>query len=269
MAFFSKKLSSTESKYSAFDRELLAAYSAVCHFRFLLEGWQFFLFLNHKPLTHALFRSTPPWSARQHRYLAYISVFTGDIVHIPGAENAVADALSRPFSPASASAPISPPQPILSIINLEFSTPGFDFSTLPASQATCPSIKTMLSSPSLSIVSVPFSQSSVLCNMSSGSPCPLVPEVLRKQLFLSLHGISHPGVRASRRLLSLRFVWPGLARDVGLWSRSCLRCQQSKVQTHVKSPVPIIPVPGRRFSHVHLDWLDPCPPAKVSATSSP
>ena len=62
-AFFSKKLSSTESKYSAFNRELLAAYSAVLHFRFLLEGRQFTLFRDHKPLTHALFWSSPPWSA--------------------------------------------------------------------------------------------------------------------------------------------------------------------------------------------------------------
>ena len=38
LAFYSKKLSSAESKYSAFDRELLAAYSSIRHFRFLLEA---------------------------------------------------------------------------------------------------------------------------------------------------------------------------------------------------------------------------------------
>ena len=95
--------------------------------------------------------------------------------------------------------------------------------------------------------------------MSSGSPRPLIPKVLRQKLFLSLHGISHPDVRASQRLLSSRIVWPGLATDVGLWMRSCLICQQSKVQTHVCSPVPGIPVPGRRFSNVHLDLVGPLP----------
>ena len=73
MAFFSKKLSSAESKYSAFDRELLAAYFAVHHFPFLLEGPQFTLFTDHKPVTHALFRSSPPWSAHQQGHLTYIS----------------------------------------------------------------------------------------------------------------------------------------------------------------------------------------------------
>ena len=38
LAFFSKKLSDTEARYSTFNRELLGAYLAVRHFRFALEG---------------------------------------------------------------------------------------------------------------------------------------------------------------------------------------------------------------------------------------
>ena len=62
LAIYSKKLSSAESRYSTFDRELFAAYSALRHFRFLLEGKEFVLFTDHKPLTQALFRTSPPWS---------------------------------------------------------------------------------------------------------------------------------------------------------------------------------------------------------------
>ncbi len=40
LAFYSKKLSPTEVKYSTFDRELLAAFLTIRHFRFLLEGRQ-------------------------------------------------------------------------------------------------------------------------------------------------------------------------------------------------------------------------------------
>jgi hypothetical protein len=38
LAFYSKKLSGVGTRYSTFDRELLAAFIAVRHFRFLLEG---------------------------------------------------------------------------------------------------------------------------------------------------------------------------------------------------------------------------------------
>ncbi len=63
----------------------------------------------HKPLTSALFRSSPPWSAHQQRHLAYIAEFTSSIVHLPGLENVVADALSRP----SLSPPVDP-SPVVS-----------------------------------------------------------------------------------------------------------------------------------------------------------
>jgi hypothetical protein len=65
LAFYSKKLSGTGTRYSTFDRELLALFSAVRHFRFLLEGRQFRLLTDHKPLVTSLFRTTPPWSACQ------------------------------------------------------------------------------------------------------------------------------------------------------------------------------------------------------------
>jgi hypothetical protein len=96
LAFFSKKPAPAERKYSTFDRELLAAFSTIRHFRFLLEGRQFQLLTDHKPLVAAMVCVTPPQSARQQRHLAYISEFTTDLRHTPGSENVVADALSRP-----------------------------------------------------------------------------------------------------------------------------------------------------------------------------
>jgi hypothetical protein len=38
LAFYSKKLSGAGTRYSTFDRELLATFSPVRHFRFLQEG---------------------------------------------------------------------------------------------------------------------------------------------------------------------------------------------------------------------------------------
>ena len=56
LAFFSKKLSVAEQKYSAFHRELLAAYSSLRQLWFFLEGREFTIFNDHKPLTLAFFR---------------------------------------------------------------------------------------------------------------------------------------------------------------------------------------------------------------------
>ncbi|GFW21671.1 transposon Ty3-I Gag-Pol polyprotein [Trichonephila clavipes] len=53
LAFFSRKLTSSKKSYSAYDRELLAIYSAIRHFRYMLEARDFTVFTDHKPLTYA------------------------------------------------------------------------------------------------------------------------------------------------------------------------------------------------------------------------
>ena len=45
LAFFTRKLSEAEKKYSAFDRELLAAYLFIRYFCFMLGGKRFFVFI--------------------------------------------------------------------------------------------------------------------------------------------------------------------------------------------------------------------------------
>ena len=64
LGFFSKKLEPAQEKYSAFDRELLACFLGIRHFRFMLEGRRFVIYTDHKPLTAAINRTSDPWTAR-------------------------------------------------------------------------------------------------------------------------------------------------------------------------------------------------------------
>ena len=54
ISYFSRKLRPPETRYSTFDRELLAVYLAIKHFRHFVEGREFFVLTDHKPLTYAL-----------------------------------------------------------------------------------------------------------------------------------------------------------------------------------------------------------------------
>ena len=94
LGFFSRHLTQAQIKYSAFDKELYAAFAAIKHFRHSLECARFQLRTDHKPLQMALRRVGDPWSPRQCRQLAWISEFTEDVVYLPGPKNVVADALS-------------------------------------------------------------------------------------------------------------------------------------------------------------------------------
>ena len=93
--FFSRKLHAAETKYSTFDKELHPMYLAVKKFRYFIEGRQVTLFTDHLPLTFVYKNISDKWSPRQQRHLCFVSEFTTDVRYVPGADNVVADALSR------------------------------------------------------------------------------------------------------------------------------------------------------------------------------
>lgn len=248
LGFFSQKLAPRETRYSTFGRELLAAYLSVKHFRYHLEGRQFSILTDHKALCYSIKLVSMNHSPRELRHLVFIAEFTTDIQHVTGEENTVADALSRAF-PVDAVHTSRPP-PV-------------DFNALAVAQQTDPELQRLVDSPGalkLQPQAFPGSATPVVCDTSTGSPRPFVPAGFRKAVFNSLHSLSHPGIRATRRLVAARFLWPAINKDVGAWTRQCLECQQSKVTRHVRSPPGQFLPPDSRFNHVHIDLVGPLPP---------
>ncbi|CAH8545287.1 unnamed protein product [Dicrocoelium dendriticum] len=94
LGFFSTRLQPAESRYSTFDREILAIYLVIRHFRHYL-GRHFAVFTDYKPLIYAINGATDKYSPRETRHLNYVSQFKTDVRHISDDINPVADALSR------------------------------------------------------------------------------------------------------------------------------------------------------------------------------
>lgn len=94
LGLFSQKLKLTEQRYSTFARELLEVYLAIRHFRHFLQGRNFHILTDHKPLTVAFNRNHSHYTAREIRHLSFISEFTVNIRHVNDRANAAADALS-------------------------------------------------------------------------------------------------------------------------------------------------------------------------------
>ena len=70
-------------------------YLAIKHFRHFLEGRQFHILTDYRPLTFAFNTRCDRHSPRQVRQHGCITQITSTIEHIKGADNVVADALSR------------------------------------------------------------------------------------------------------------------------------------------------------------------------------
>ena len=77
----------------------------------------------------------------------------------------------------------------------------------------------------------------LLCDTSTGRVRPLVPASLRRKVFDTVHGLPHPGANPTVKLISSKFVWHGLSKQVRTWAKTCLDCQRLKVHRHVMAPL--------------------------------
>ena len=100
------------------------------------------------------------------------------------------------------------------------------------------------------------------CDMSTGTLRPVVPAKFRRSVFDNLHSLSHPGIRATQHLVTTRYVWPGINKDVRQWAKTCVKCQQSKTHRHIATPLSTFATPDARFDRVHIDIVGPLPPSQ-------
>jgi hypothetical protein len=61
------------------------------------------------------------------------------------------------------------------------------------------------------------------------------------------------------RLPPAAFCSPHMGRDVAAATRSCMGCQKGKINKHIHLQPDAIPVPQRRFAHIHVDLVGPLP----------
>ena len=197
---------------------------------------------------YSLSSTSDCYTPQQVRHLDYISQFTTNIIHINSSENQVADALSCMETNA-----------------VTISQPNIDFKEIASGQTDDAELKQLMESNSFlsfKAIPVPAADITMLCDVSTGTPHPYIPPKFRHMIFNSLHSLSHPGVKATQRLVTACFIWPNINRDVKQWTCSCLQCQRSKVHRHTVSPLSTIATPDACFDQIHVDIVGPLPPSR-------
>jgi len=187
---FSRKLSPAQYKYSAYDGEHLAIYAAVRIFRHMLEARHFTILTDHKPLTFAFQQNSDKCSPRQFNHVHYISQTTTDSHHISGQDNIVAHALSRI-------------EPITAPVNCGVFAAAQDGDKLRTLLVCNVALQ-------LEKILIPGTSIGLYCDTSAVKSRPYVPSPLRRQ---ALDSQSHPGRKATAKLVSQRFVCPAIQKD--------------------------------------------------------
>ena len=240
IGFFSKKLSQPQTTYSAFDRELLAAYLATLHFKHRIEGRYVILLTDHKPLCSAFHSLKPAKSDRQQRHLSILTEYLSDATFIKGSQNIVADCLSRPANAVLLDA-CDLPELAEKQINDEEITEYHD---------------------RLRECKLNNDGKSILCDVSLPYPRPFVVKSLRKSIYDSIHLLTHPGIKATTKMIKSRYFWPDMDRNIRNWCRECMSCQQSKIHRHTHSPIEEYDNISPRLQTVHIDIVGPLNPVR-------
>ena len=92
LAFFSRKLSETQQKYSVTEIELLAIVETLKEFKGMLWGQQMIVYTDHQNLMRDALGLT---SDRVYRWRLILEEYGPEIVYIKGIDNAVADVIFR------------------------------------------------------------------------------------------------------------------------------------------------------------------------------
>lgn len=226
LGYFSKKFSTTQQKYSTYDRELTAIYMAIKHFRDLVEGRDLHILTDHKPIIFAFKQRPEKATPRQINYLSYISQFTTDIRHIKGEENTTADILSR-----------------VEAINTNL------YEQLADDQQSDEELQQILvgNTPhtlKLMPFVLPGCKKQIYCDTMYNRIRPFITKRLQKQF---LHA-THP---------SERFIWPDIRKDSVSFAKTCIPCQKTKIQRHNHSELQHYQPTPERFSEINIDILGP------------
>ena len=250
IAFFSKKLNTSQINYSAHDKELLAIIEALKYWRHYLVGstHPILIHSDHKNLT--FFQRKRILKQRHARWAEILSEYDFRLVYLPGPQNTLADALSRrsDFAPQEGD---DDPQQYQATLLPEF----YQVNSLTASDSSTPVDNLDLTE---GFRQIPLTDNEEDPNDAEETVTEISDEM--KLLILKERHDSvaagHPGQRKTYELVARDFKWPGMRKYINDYIASCDVCQRTKITRHrpygLLEPLPIADQPWKSVS---LDFI--------------
>lgn len=272
VAFFSKKLTDTERKYSTTDRELLAAYRGVLHFDTYLRCVRFKLKFDHAALKWMLTSPTrlDIRNTRQARAIMALLDYDMIVEAIPGVQNGPADAMSRLICAAVVEEQLTPEstekrtESISHMLTANDENKIWDREAIKSAQMRDPYCSAIIHQ--LKNLQEPkeagyfTDKAGLLFLQDAGGgrlcvPAAMVPRVLQANHDLPCGG--HKGAYRMLHQVRRRFFWPGMAKQVKTYTTSCESCIRVKGKPlklgKPRQPPPIV----ARMQRLSIDVVGP------------
>lgn len=241
IAFASKTLNTTESKYSTIEKELLGVVWAVKRFRCYVYGQDFTVYTDHKPLL-GIHKMKDP-SSRLLRLYLKLSEFSITLEHKPGKHNVIADGLSR----------------LPTAVHV-------------ITRAQAKKIQEQTQEPLLDITEEPYDQENSDWEDMIDNPIEefykneipiLVENKKHKKAILRLYHDSkiggHQGSTRTYQKIKRSYKWPKMKKEIELYIKTCNICQLNKSGKATKMRMIIVTPADYPFEKIYLDVVGPLP----------
>ena len=294
VAYDSKSLKDAELNYPTHEKELLAILRGIRKWKVDLLGSPFLVYTDHKTLLN--FHTQKDMSRRQARWMEELAIYDCKFVYVKGADNSVADALSRypqatvsradlaeltathPYSSTDSSKhnilihptpQFTPLATIAALVDFNVDTPKSIISALSIDDKLISDIQS-------GYMTDPWCQK--LLSASKGMPELSIRDGLwflgqrliipggcdaRERIFHLTHdSLGHFGFFKSYENIRHSYFWPGMRKDLEEgYIPSCGECQRNKSSTSKPSgPLHPLPIPDERCESVSMDFIGPLPP---------
>ena len=270
VAYASRSMTTTESRYAQIEKEALAITWACEKFSSYVLGRQVLLETDHKPLvplmTYKQLDNLPP---RVLRFRLRLMRFDYQISHVPGKYLYVADTLSRaPLPHNSNKETLKQQEEVESYIQTVVSHLPANkerlqsFSQHQSEDPICSKLITYLmtgwpNKHSLPDTLKPYwavrGELSLHEDLLLYGSRIVIPSALQKQILQKVHQ-GHQGIQRCRHRISSSVWWPGISKAIETYIKNCPQCVKSYIPP--KEPLMTSPLPGRPWQKVAADLFE-------------
>ncbi|KAE8692579.1 hypothetical protein F3Y22_tig00110831pilonHSYRG00022 [Hibiscus syriacus] len=239
VAYESRKLNETERRYTVHEKEMTAVVHCLRTWRHYLLGSKFILFTDN--VANSYFLTQKKLSPKHARWQEFLAEFDLSFEHKSGKVNFVADALSRRYNMELVSMPTGQMRE-----RIKEGLSHDPMATLLIELATEGKTRKF------------WLEGGLLYARGHRLYVPQF-EGLRKELMKECHDskwAGHPGIHQTLALITDSYYWPHMGDDVEAYVKTCLVCQQEKIEQ--KKPAGLLqplPIPERPWESLSMDFI--------------
>ena len=257
IAFYSRKLSETQQRYTTTERELLSIVETLKEFRNILLGQEIIIYTDHKNLTYKEFNTE-----RVMRWRLLIEEYGPEIKYIKGENNIVADALSR--------LDIDETNPTMEYeITNDMLAERYDISKLSDNEhpVTFRTIEKHQKKDRTLINKLKTNKNYTLKTFRGGEKSYdlvlrhdkiVIPSTLKRKVLEWYHTyLLHPGLNRTEETIRQHLWWKSLREDVQAHIKICDKCQRFKKQKKKYGHLPAKKAEDKPWERLCVDLVGP------------